>query len=94
MDRNFAENIARVKELLADAEYVLVGGGAGLSAAAGLTYAGKRFTDNFADFIGRYGLWDMYSAGFFPFASQAEKMGVLVAPCPAQPLYGRRQRTA
>ena len=51
----------RAKELLANAEFVLIGGGAGLSAAAGLTYGGKRFRDNFADFIELYNMTDMYS---------------------------------
>lgn len=50
-----------------------MGAGAGLSTAAGLTYSGPRFRENFADFIGRYGFTDMYSAGFFPFPSEEER---------------------
>lgn len=50
----------------------LIGAGAGLSAAAGLEYSGKRFTDNFSDFIEKYGLSDMYSAGFYPFETLEE----------------------
>lgn len=46
---------------------MLVGAGAGLSAAAGLVYEGPRFTENFADFIRAFGLADMYSAGFYPY---------------------------
>ena len=59
--------------MLANAEFVLIGGGAGLSDAAGLTYGGKRFRGNFADFIERYGMKDMYSATFYPYRTQEEK---------------------
>jgi len=51
----------------------LIGAGSGLSTAAGLEYGGKRFTDNFADFIDRYGLSDMYSSAFYRFPSLQEK---------------------
>ena len=50
----------------------MIGAGAGLSAAAGFTYTGKRFEDHFSDFIQKYGFKDMYSGGFFPFASLEE----------------------
>lgn len=43
---------------------IVIGTGAGLSTSAGLTYSGKRFEDYFADFIQKYGMEDMYSAGF------------------------------
>ena len=48
-----------------NADAVVVGAGSGLSAAAGLMYSGERFTANFREFIERYGLRDMYSAGIF-----------------------------
>lgn len=54
-------------EQIADAGAVLVGAGAGLSTSSGLTYAGKRFDENFADFRDRFGIKDMYSGGFYPF---------------------------
>ena len=54
------------------ADAVVIGAGAGLSASAGFTYSGKRFHDNFADFIEAYGFEDMYSAGFYPFATLEE----------------------
>lgn len=47
-------------------------------AAAGLSYGGKRFTDNFGEFIEKYGkmhMTDMYSAGFYPFPTQEAKWG-------------------
>lgn len=47
-----------------------MGAGAGLSAAAGLSYSGPRFAQNFGDFIEAFGLTDMYSAGFYPYPDQ------------------------
>lgn len=66
-------DLVQAKKLLQEADYVLVGAGAGFSAAAGLTYSGKRFRDHFRPFIERYGMTDMYSAGFYPFAGEEEK---------------------
>jgi NAD-dependent SIR2 family protein deacetylase len=64
--------IENARNAIRNAEFILIGGGSGLSAAAGLTYSGKRFTDHFADFIEKYSLTDMYSASFYPFATQQE----------------------
>lgn len=50
----------------------MIGAGAGLSSAAGLTYSGERFKKHFADFIEKYGFTDMYSGGFYPFESPEE----------------------
>ncbi len=54
------------------ADAVIVGAGAGLSTSAGFTYSGERFERHFADFIGKYGFTDMYSAGFYPFPTEEE----------------------
>lgn len=69
---NSLDNIKCFHELLQKIDTVIIGAGAGLSTSAGFTYTGKRFEDNFADFIQKYGFRDMYSGGFFPFASQEE----------------------
>lgn len=66
------ERIDRLRRALGEADAVVVGAGAGLSAAAGFTYSGKRFEHYFADFIRQYGFTDMYSGGFYPFASLEE----------------------
>ena len=92
--KNFEARIARARALLAGADALLIGGGAGLSAAAGLTYSGERFQTNFPDFIAKYGMQDMYSAGFYPFPTQEEKWAYWsrhifvnrISP-PALPLY-------
>lgn len=65
--------IQQAKKLIEEADVVVVGAGAGLSAAAGLTYSGERFENNFKEYIEKYGLTDMYSSGFYPFESSEEK---------------------
>lgn len=67
-----SEKIERLRQLLAEADAVVIGAGAGLSASAGLTYSGERFQRYFADFISKYHIPDMYSGGFYPFASPEE----------------------
>lgn len=69
---NYKDRINKAKEVLGTAEYIVIGAGAGLSAAAGLTYSGKRFDENFADFKEKYGIMDMYSASFYPFKTEEE----------------------
>ena len=69
---SFAQQIERLSKALQDADAVLIGAGAGLSTAAGLTYAGERFQKHFADFAAKYGIRDMYAGGFYPFPSPEE----------------------
>ena len=61
-----------LKELLWQADAVLAGAGAGLSTSAGFTYSGERFRMYFSDFEKKYGFHDMYSGGFYPYASLEE----------------------
>lgn len=68
-----AEAVARAREILASADRVLIGAGAGLSTAAGFSYSGERFERSFAPFIRRYGMTDMYSGGFYPFPTPEDK---------------------
>lgn len=70
--KEYSNSIHRVKELLQEADAVIIGAGAGLSTSAGFTYTGKRLEDNFSDFIKKYGFRDMYSGGFYPFESLEE----------------------
>ena len=62
----------RLGQEIAKADAVMVGAGAGLSAAAGLTYSGERFQRYFADFEKKYGITDMYTGGFYPYATLEE----------------------
>ena len=66
------ERIDRLRRALWDADAVVVGAGAGLSAAAGFAYGGERFQRYFGDFAARYGIREMYSGGFYPFPTQEE----------------------
>ena len=69
---NFSDNIEKLKEKFHTADAVVIGAGAGLSAAAGFTYSGERFEKYFSDFRKKYGFEDMYSGGFYPFATPEE----------------------
>ncbi len=62
----------QIKTKIQEADAVVIGAGAGLSASAGLLYSGRRFTDNFSDFIEKYKLQDMYSAAFYRYANLEE----------------------
>lgn len=61
-----------LSQLIDEAEAIVIGIGAGMSAAAGFTYAGKRFTDAFPDFIAKYRFFDMLQASLFAFADVQE----------------------
>ena len=65
-------SVERAAKELKSADAIVIGAGAGLSASAGFTYSGKRFEDNFPDFIKEYGFKDMYSAGFYPYKTLEE----------------------
>ena len=67
------ERITRLMNEIATADAVVVGAGAGLSTAAGLTYSGDRFMRYFSDFARRFGIKDMYSGGFYPFPDEETK---------------------
>ena len=69
---NFSDNIEKLKEKFHTADAVVIGAGAGLSAAAGFTYSGERFEKYFSDFRKKYGFEDMYSGGFYPYQTPEE----------------------
>lgn len=70
--QNYSESIRRLRAALDNADAVLIGAGAGLSASAGFAYSGKRFRDNFSDFEKSYGFTDMYAGGFYPYDTLEE----------------------
>ena len=69
---SYWDNIEKVKIKIQNADAILIGAGAGLSTSAGFTYSGKRFEENFPDFIAKYHFKDMYSAGFYPYKTLEE----------------------
>ena len=72
MDK-FVLRLDNAKKAIDEADFVLIGAGAGLSTAAGIDYTGERFERYFKDFIDEYNFTDMYSSGFYPFESLEEK---------------------
>lgn len=65
--------IAKAKQMIVEADYIIIGAGSGLSSAAGLEYSGESFETNFKDFIKKYNFSDLYSASFYDFKTQEEK---------------------
>ena len=70
---SYSERIAALKQQIAEADYVLIGAGSGLSSAAGIDYAGADFRREFKDWIERYGITDLYSSSFYPFKTEEER---------------------
>ena len=64
--------INQLRQALETADAILIGAGAGLSTAAGLTYGGERFEQYFSDFHRKYGITDIYSGGFYPYNTLEE----------------------
>ena len=71
--KDYSQEIERIKNVINEADAVLIGAGAGLSTAAGFVYSGERFYEHFADFGKKYGIDNMYFGGFYPFPSPEEK---------------------
>ncbi len=71
----YLQKVAELKQIICDCDDVVIGAGAGLSAAAGLHYTGERFKKFFAPYIEKYGLTDMYTAGFYNHATPEEFWG-------------------
>ena len=61
---NYSQQIEQIRNKLNQADAIIIGAGAGLSASAGLTYSGERFYKYFSDFAEKYGIRDMYTGGF------------------------------
>ena len=64
------ERVTKLKKEIRTADSVVIGAGAGLSTAAGLTYSGPRFEKYFFDFAKQFGIRDIYSGGFYPFPDE------------------------
>ena len=67
-----AAQIEALRQALRNADSVVIGAGAGLSASAGFAYSGERFRQYFGDFEKKYGFHDMYSGGFYPYSTSEE----------------------
>ena len=69
----YKARILKAKQVIQNADYILIGAGAGLSTAAGLEYSGESFEKNYKEFIEKYNFQDLYSATFYPFRTAEEK---------------------
>lgn len=67
-----SKQIDRLKNKIENADAIVIGAGAGMSAAAGFSYSGERFEKYFSDFHKKYGFSDMYSGGFYPYETLEE----------------------
>lgn len=78
-DAAYDQQIRDAAKMIRNAEYVLIGAGAGMSTAAGAQYGGKFFEENFGEFQKKYGkgryMQDMYYAGFYPFPDEESYWG-------------------
>ncbi len=70
---SFSERVKIAREKLDKADAVVIGAGAGMSAAAGLDYSGPEFKKEFADYIEKYGFPDLYSSSFYDFPTEEER---------------------
>ena len=70
--KDCSKELERLQKALWEADAVVVGAGAGLSAAAGFSYSGARFEAYFSDFAAKYGFHDMYMGGFYPYETPEE----------------------
>ena len=73
MIEGYLKRTEQAARAIHDAEKLVIGAGAGLSAAAGIKYDGERFVENFRPFIEKYGMKDLYTSSFYPFITQEEK---------------------
>lgn len=71
--KNILEKAQKIKELINNSDYVLIGAGAGLSTAAGIEYYGKGFKENFSQYIEKYNFTDLYTSSFYNFKTEEEK---------------------
>lgn len=73
MKENYKDRIEKAKQIIANADYILIGAGAGLSTAGGFEYSGEKFDKYFKDFSEKYGFKDMYAGGFYPYKTEEER---------------------
>ncbi|MGY3724451.1 NAD-dependent protein deacetylase, SIR2 family [Granulicatella balaenopterae] len=71
-EREFLSQSELLSKLIDEADALVVGIGAGMSAADGFMYIGPRFEEAFPDFIEKYHFLDMLQASLFDFPDWCE----------------------
>ena len=64
------EKYLKIKELIKDADAIIIGAGAGLSSSAGIDYSEETFKKNFPELVAAYGMSDMYTSSFYHFKTE------------------------
>lgn len=64
---------SKIKELINDADAILIGAGAGLSTSAGIDYGSESFKKYFPELVVKYGMTDMYTSSFYEFNTEEER---------------------
>lgn len=67
------ESYLNIKELIKNADAIIIGAGAGLSSSAGIDYSKEKFEQEFPELVNAYGMRDMYSSAFYEFKSEEER---------------------
>ncbi|MGN1271845.1 MAG: SIR2 family NAD-dependent protein deacylase [Lactobacillus sp.] len=70
---SYENEIAKLRQIFQEADAVIVGAGAGLSASAGYDFGGERLKKYFGDFVSKYGMTDMYTGCFADFETNEER---------------------
>lgn len=69
----YLERLEALRRAIREADHIIIGAGSGLSTAAGIDYAGEEFRREFAPWIERYGITDLYTSSFYPFETEEER---------------------
>lgn len=67
------KNYLKVKELINDADAILVGAGIGLSISAGIPYTKDGFKENFPELASKYDIDNMYDSSYYHFNTEEER---------------------
>ena len=67
------KNYLKIKDLIKNADAIVIGAGAGLSASAGIDYSKESFKKNFPELVDAYGMTDMYTYSFYNFKTEEER---------------------
>ena len=83
----YNEKIKRLGNVLAEADTIVIGAGAGLSTSADFVYDGERFEKYFSDFKTKYGFRDVFGR-VLALRYIGRTLGILEPVYLDQPVYG------
>lgn len=67
----------KIKNIIENADAIVIGAGAGLSTSAGINYGKEGFKENFKELVEKYNMTDMYTSSFYTFDTEEEKWSYL-----------------